>query len=139
MKQQKGFTLIELMIVVAIAAILAAIATPTYLRYVLRARATEGLEGLQAYAARMEQRYQDTGNYGPSSSCAVPVTSSRYFTISCALTENGQGFLATATGTSSLAGVAYTLNHTGVRETTDHTYGVPDKACWTLSGGSCDF
>ena len=58
---QKGFTLIELMIVVAIIGILAAIAIPAYQDYTIRSQASEGLALAAAAKAAIAERYLNTG------------------------------------------------------------------------------
>ncbi|HWL63550.1 MAG TPA: pilin [Steroidobacteraceae bacterium] len=58
---QKGFTLIELMIVVAIIGILAAIAIPAYQDYTIRAQVTEGLNLASDLKASIGEVYADTG------------------------------------------------------------------------------
>jgi len=58
---QKGFTLIELMIVVAIIGILAAIAIPAYQDYTIRAQVTEGLNLAGAVKASVAETYSQTG------------------------------------------------------------------------------
>ncbi len=60
---QKGFTLIELMIVVAIIGILAAIAIPAYQDYTVRSQVTEGMNLAGALKAAVAERYAQTGNW----------------------------------------------------------------------------
>lgn len=63
MKNQQGFTLIELMIVVAIIGILAAIAIPAYQDYTIRAQVSEGLNLSGAAKAAVTEFYQDQGAF----------------------------------------------------------------------------
>ena len=62
-KVQQGFTLIELMIVVAIIGILAAIAIPAYQDYTIRAQVSEGLNLSAAAKAAVTEFYQDRGTF----------------------------------------------------------------------------
>ncbi len=61
MKKQQGFTLLELMIVVAIIGILAAIAIPAYQDYTIRAQVSEGLNLSGGAKAAVTEYYQDRG------------------------------------------------------------------------------
>ena len=61
MKKQQGFTLIELMIVVAIIGILAAIAIPAYQDYTIRAQVSEGLNLSAGAKAAISEYFMDTG------------------------------------------------------------------------------
>lgn len=62
-KQQAGFTLIELMIVVAIIGILAALAIPAYQDYTIRAQVSDGLSLAGASKVGIAEYYQNRGNY----------------------------------------------------------------------------
>jgi type IV pilus assembly protein PilA len=71
---QKGFTLIELMIVVAIIGILAAIAIPAYQDYTIRAQVTEGLNLAGAVKAQVAEQFSSTGAW-PLTNAALGITS----------------------------------------------------------------
>ncbi len=70
---QKGFTLIELMIVVAIIGILAAIAIPAYQDYTIRAQVTEGLNLAADLKAAVAENYAGSGQW-PLDNAAVGIT-----------------------------------------------------------------
>ncbi len=137
MRSSRGFTLIELMVGLVVLAIITAVALPSYSAYVKRSKVPTALDALSAYATRMEQRYQDTGSYG-AAACAVafPAAAPANFTMSCAITNRGQGF--TATGSDTMSGYAYTIDHNGTRRTTAHPQGTPTQNCWSTRGKVCD-
>ena len=69
-KIQKGFTLIELMIVVAIIAILAAIAIPAYQDYVVRSQVSEGMSLADGSKTAIAEYYSNYGKFPPSNASA---------------------------------------------------------------------
>ena len=69
-KVQQGFTLIELMIVIAIIGILAAIAIPAYQNYTIRSQVTEGLSLADGWKTSISEYYAQNGSFPSSSSTA---------------------------------------------------------------------
>jgi type IV pilus assembly protein PilE len=139
----RGFTLIEVMIVVAIVAILAAIALPNYADYVRRGKIIEATTGLSDVRTRMEQYFLDNRRYDNAGVCGVDPSVAeaniKTFTVTCAIV--GTGYLVTATGNASegMASFGYTLSDANVRVTTGVTPGWGNQNCgWvTRKDGSC--
>ena len=147
MKVQKGFTLVELMIVVVIVGILASVAIPAYGDYVLRSKLTEAKTELSAARVRLEQFYQDNRSYGSTAAtCGTAMPASpnvKYFVYSCSWGAGGtnQFFTATATGiaTQGTGGFTYTIDQSNAKATTAVPAGWSTSAtCWvTKKGGVC--
>jgi len=144
MKAQKGFTLVELMIVVAIIGILSAIALPSYNNYIARGKITEAHSLMADFRIRVEQHYQDNRNYGTAGgACGPAQPTSTYFNITCLAGSPAQTYTITA---SSLAGqglgtsvgdYTYTIIESNAKATTKFKGSAVAKSCWLVKGTEC--
>lgn len=99
---QKGFTLIELMIVVAVIGVLAAIAVPQYQKYVAKSEAASALASITGHRTNVETYVLENGTF-PTTSAALPVPASPLGVISYQNTTSAAGsiqFEFNATGVS---------------------------------------
>ena len=130
----QGFSLIELMIALAIAAIIAAVAIPGYRDHMLRARIPEATSTLSALAMRMEQYYQDNQAYSNANGCAITMPTDDFFTFECSTENGGQSFLLKASGisTGAMSEFVYTLDQNGNAATTQlpAAWGNTPFNCW---------
>lgn len=138
---QSGYSLIELLIVVAIVGILTAIAIPNYSTYITRARVSDATGMLASYRLGLEQYYQDNRNYGQASCGIAPPATTQFFDYECKLDEDRQGYLITASGKAGTGTreFVYKLDHNGSRSTSSMpaSWAAVDAAdCWILSPGA---
>jgi len=144
-QRQAGFTLIEVMIVVAIIAILAAIALPAYSDYIRRGRIPEATSNLSSQRVKMEQWFQDNQSYYTTSSntaCGQAVPTGTYFTYTC-VASSATKYVLTATGVNgtTMAGFVYTIDESDNRGsiiTGVSGWTATSTTCWiTNKGGVC--
>ena len=142
MKNLKGFTLIELMVTVAVIGILAAIAYPSYTQYVQRANRAEARAFLMENAQFLERNFTTANRYDQTSGGVAitnaslpkpqsPVNGVARYTI--AVNPTSQTFTLSATPVGAMAGDAcgiYTLDNTGLQGAAGVTTGAIVGQCW---------
>jgi len=136
-----GFTLIEMMITVAIVAILAAVALPMYSDYVTRSGIPQATKNLDSTRVKMEQYFQDKQTYVGAcvAGTVAELPPADNFTYACSNLAIDT-YTITATGTGNWADFAYSINQDGKKITTKTRsgWGTDGQECWaTKKGGTC--
>ncbi|MGC2167172.1 MAG: type IV pilin protein, partial [Gallionella sp.] len=138
MERATGFTLVELMVVVAIIGILAGIAVPAYSDYVTRGKLVDATTQLSEGRVKIEQYFQDNRTYDDvSAAIKSPVPDpSKYFTYTPS-NRSATTYTITAEGKAELTGFTYSIDQDNVKSSNTPAWG-SGTSCWIMrKGDSC--
>ncbi len=135
--------MIELIIVVAIIGILASVALPAYVEYVMRGNIPEATAGLASKRVQLEQFYQDNRTYVGATACEPDTSTSKNFDFTCTVqTAAAYTLIAAGKISNSMAGFTYTIDQSNNKTTaaapTEWQAEVMPVSCWiTRKAGAC--
>jgi type IV pilus assembly protein PilE len=146
-QRPRGFTLIEMMIVVAIVAVLAAIALPNYADYVKRGKIIDATSKLADARVRLEQWFLDRRTYAgacvdpPAGVVRVTPGPGDTFALSCPVAPNATAYKVQAAGIAGrgMDNFTYTIDQSNAKVSTITEPGwVGNDTCWaTRRDGTC--
>jgi type IV pilus assembly protein PilE len=146
-RRTAGFTLIELMIAVAIIAILASIAVPLYTDYVTRSKIVDATTKLGDVRTQMEKCFMDQRTYANYANCSVNNAVAGYnadpaanFRITWPPTVTATTYLLTATGvaTRGMSGFTFTVNQANAKTSSGPSGKYTNAGCWAIrKDGTC--
>lgn len=134
---KKGFSLIEIMVVIVIISILTSIAAVSYRAYIVKARRTAAQEDLMQFQQRMEEYFSLNHTYGTGEKCAEVFPkngpeSGAFYELTCDLVS-GYRLVATAQGTQNTSDGECTvmyLYRNGTRGGGKTVTSGSENACW---------
>jgi type IV pilus assembly protein PilE len=141
LRRAQGFSLIELMIAVAVVGIIAAVALPSYSDYVTRGKIPDATSQLALRQVQMENFFQDNRTYVGAPTCTADTTTSKFYDFTCSPAPTATTFTLLATGKDQMYGFVFSVTQSGAKSTVSAPDGwdlpTPNN-CWiTKKGGAC--
>ena len=142
-----GFTLIEVLVTVAIVGILAAIALPSYSDYIQRSKISEAISNLSDMRTRLEQYFLDNRAYPTSCVASGAVApqinlpaAQKYFNVTCTAMSTA-AYTITATGVAAegmSTSFKYTIKENNARKSDGPSGQYTNSSCWAIrKNGDC--
>lgn len=144
--RSRGFTMIEMLVVVAIVGIMASIAMPMYFQNVTRGKLIDGTTKLADFKIKMDKYFADNRTYLNGAACGVPnpvVTGADYFAVTCGPpgpvpTANTYVLWSSGIPAKGMSGHRFIVDQTDAKSSTGPAGWLPGVGCWaTRPDGTC--
>jgi type IV pilus assembly protein PilE len=146
-KEFAGFTMIEVMVTVAIVGILAAIALPSYSEYIMRSKIIDGTTKLGDFKSKMDKYFSDNRTYLNTAGTACGIlppapNPGDYFAVTClpppVVTATTYTAQANGIAAKGMSGFIYTVDQANNKSSVGPAGWVGAPTCWAVrKDGSC--